>query len=345
MPAGRSPEDGPSLRAAAQAPVACSLYAALAWFCVASLRLMTPRTAPLLPALREQAQCTGPAQLRRALTLVADMRARSIALNTHTYTAILNVCIKAGQPELALDVYAQVKRGHGAPAHPVRPGVLRGACLERPAGVPALTHRAARCAIRQMLSEGLTPNLVTYNTLLEVYAKQVRPRGGGGKPLGRSRLPRQHGRWRRCWRSRPLAELPCRLRRCTSPLPCSRAPTASSSIINPQRSLTPPPLAGQVGAGAVDARGDPAPGPNTRGAHLPCGHVGVQRRRQARAVARGVLVARHIGARAVGRVAERRGHGALQARAPGAGRRRRRTPVAVRACAIGCPCARPMRHP
>jgi pentatricopeptide repeat protein len=26
----------------------------------------------------------------------------------------------------------------------------------------------------QMLSEGLTPNLVTYNTLLEVYAKQAK---------------------------------------------------------------------------------------------------------------------------------------------------------------------------
>jgi pentatricopeptide repeat protein len=66
-----------------------------------------PRRAPS-PTPPPQAQCTGPSQLRRALALVADMRARGIPLNTHTYSAILNVCIKGGQAELALDVYSQV---------------------------------------------------------------------------------------------------------------------------------------------------------------------------------------------------------------------------------------------
>ena len=96
-----------------------------------SLLLCLPNITPLSKHT-QQAQCTGPSQLRRALALVADMRARGVPLNTHTYSAAINVCIKGGQPELALDVYAQ------------------------------------------MLAEGLAPNLVTYNTLLEVYAKQVR---------------------------------------------------------------------------------------------------------------------------------------------------------------------------
>jgi pentatricopeptide repeat domain-containing protein 1 len=62
------------------------------------------------------------------------MRARGVPLNTHTFSALINVCIKAGAPQLALDSYAQ------------------------------------------MLAEGLTPNLVTFNTLLEAFAKQARGR-------------------------------------------------------------------------------------------------------------------------------------------------------------------------
>ena len=34
------------------------------------------------------------AQLRRALELVAEMRSRGISCNTHTYSALMNVCIK-----------------------------------------------------------------------------------------------------------------------------------------------------------------------------------------------------------------------------------------------------------
>jgi len=70
--------------------------------------LFPPLTPPRPPPPPAQAQCTGPSQLRRALSLVADMRARGVPLNTHTYSAILNVCIKAGQAELALDVYSQM---------------------------------------------------------------------------------------------------------------------------------------------------------------------------------------------------------------------------------------------
>ena len=60
---------------------------------------------PLQPA---QAQCTTPTHLPTALELVAEMRACGIALNTHTYSSMLNVCVKAGELDLALDVFQQV---------------------------------------------------------------------------------------------------------------------------------------------------------------------------------------------------------------------------------------------
>lgn len=39
----------------------------------------------------------GPAQqLRRALEYVGEMRARGVQCNVHTYSALMNVCIKVG---------------------------------------------------------------------------------------------------------------------------------------------------------------------------------------------------------------------------------------------------------
>lgn len=40
-------------------------------------------------------QCGSHQQLRKALELVAEMRGRGIACNVHTYSALMNVCIKA----------------------------------------------------------------------------------------------------------------------------------------------------------------------------------------------------------------------------------------------------------
>ena len=57
------------------------------------------------------------------------MRGRGIPCNVHTYSALMNVCIKANELDLALDVY------------------------------------------KQLLAEGCAPNLVTYNTLIDVYGK------------------------------------------------------------------------------------------------------------------------------------------------------------------------------
>ena len=58
------------------------------------------------------------------------MRSRGIECNVHTYSALMNVCIKANELDLALDVY------------------------------------------KQMLEEGCSPNLVTYNTLIDVLVKK-----------------------------------------------------------------------------------------------------------------------------------------------------------------------------
>ena len=44
-------------------------------------------------------------ELGKALTLVADMRGRGITPNIHTYTALVNTCIRSGDYTLALDVF------------------------------------------------------------------------------------------------------------------------------------------------------------------------------------------------------------------------------------------------
>jgi len=44
-------------------------------------------------------------ELGKALTLVADMRGRGITPNIHTYTALINTCIRSGDFTLALDVF------------------------------------------------------------------------------------------------------------------------------------------------------------------------------------------------------------------------------------------------
>lgn len=50
-----------------------------------------------------------------ALALMEEMRSRNIQPNTHTYSSLLNVCVKAGQLNMALGVYNEVSgRGRSA---------------------------------------------------------------------------------------------------------------------------------------------------------------------------------------------------------------------------------------
>lgn len=53
-------------------------------------------------------QCTTHHQLRHAMELVAEMRSKAITLNVHTYSALLNVCLKANELDLSLDVYGRM---------------------------------------------------------------------------------------------------------------------------------------------------------------------------------------------------------------------------------------------
>lgn len=41
------------------------------------------------------------------------MRARGIERNVHTFSALMNVCIKCGQYKLALDVYREMRQEVG----------------------------------------------------------------------------------------------------------------------------------------------------------------------------------------------------------------------------------------
>ncbi|KAF8072806.1 jmj4 [Scenedesmus sp. PABB004] len=130
----------------------------------------TPRPRAPSPAVGRaaQAQCTNHMHLPTALELVNEMRGRRVPLNTHTYSAMLNVCIKAGELELALDVFNEARSVQTRRRSRARAGG-RG----REGAARAARSRGAGVARRaQMLAEGLQPNLVTFNTLLEVYAKR-----------------------------------------------------------------------------------------------------------------------------------------------------------------------------
>lgn len=48
--------------------------------------------------------------LDTALALMEEMRSRNIQANTHTFSSLLNVCVKAGQLNMALGVYNEVRR-------------------------------------------------------------------------------------------------------------------------------------------------------------------------------------------------------------------------------------------
>ena len=69
-------------------------------------------------------------ELQKALDLNQEMVERGITRNVHTFSALMNVCIKAGQYQTALDVY------------------LNG-----------------------MQASGCQPNVVTYNTLIDLHGK------------------------------------------------------------------------------------------------------------------------------------------------------------------------------
>eukprot|EP00882_Tetradesmus_deserticola_P028130 GHRQ01031316.1.p1 GENE.GHRQ01031316.1~~GHRQ01031316.1.p1 ORF type:complete len:264 (+),score=104.12 GHRQ01031316.1:466-1257(+) len=118
----------------------------------------------------------GPSQqLRRALELVGEMRARGLSCNVHTYSALMNVCIKVRcsmggvaqmQPQSVFD--------HSCTTTDARHFVT---CLLAHAFVdPGSVLQCDACDLaldvfKQMHEDRIRPNVVTYNTLVDVYGK------------------------------------------------------------------------------------------------------------------------------------------------------------------------------
>lgn len=124
----------------------------------------------------------------RALELVSEMRVRGVSLNVHTYSALLNVCSKCNQPELAVEVRdqmlavrcveglwrglglcfvwrARARRASTSACHPLHKAA--------PTNAP-ITHARPPPCNPYALQEGIPPNMVTYNTLCDLYAKAGR---------------------------------------------------------------------------------------------------------------------------------------------------------------------------
>eukprot|EP00775_Hariotina_reticulata_P007913 gene7913-8109_t len=123
-------------------------------------------------------QCNSHQQLRRALELVAEMRSRAIPLNVHTYSALLNVCLKANELDLSLDVYAQML-AEGCTPNLVTYNTLldiynkAGRWVDALNVLELLQHQYGE-AVRVhkiMSAAGAEPNGATFNAALTAYAR------------------------------------------------------------------------------------------------------------------------------------------------------------------------------
>lgn len=68
---------------------------------------------PLVPAVISL--CGQSQSLGLALELIGEMRGRGVPRNVHTYSALMNTCIKNGELELALDVFSQLQANQPPP--------------------------------------------------------------------------------------------------------------------------------------------------------------------------------------------------------------------------------------
>ncbi len=112
-------------------------------------------------------QCGSQQQLRRALELVAEMRSRGVQCNVHTYSALMNVCIKGAPPRPRRPPC--LARALSGRAHALSAGEFGKRGREKGRNVGVLLPRPAAGneldlaldVYRQMLAEGCTPNLVS----------------------------------------------------------------------------------------------------------------------------------------------------------------------------------------
>lgn len=91
-------------------------------------------------------------ELGKALTLVADMRGRGITPNIHTYTALINTCIRSGDFTLALDVFKTLEVH--APTN-----LQNSLYCKKGAYIPGATAPVASC----LLMNQATPSTEAFN--------------------------------------------------------------------------------------------------------------------------------------------------------------------------------------
>lgn len=103
-----------------------------------------------------------------------EMQERCIPCNVHTYSALMNVAIKCGQYRLALDVYRDMRAAVSAGQHSVGGGAVQLRCRVSPQQWQAVAGSlidAELAAPSPVLLQGCHANVVTFNTLCDVYGK------------------------------------------------------------------------------------------------------------------------------------------------------------------------------
>ncbi|KAK9811789.1 hypothetical protein WJX72_010082 [[Myrmecia] bisecta] len=108
-------------------------------------------------------------QLRRALQLVADMRARSIECGLQAYTALLNAAIKCSDAELVVDVYRQTQ----AEELPLDQGLYH---MMVDLFVKMGSWQDALAVLEDMRARGVEAEAQTYNLLIVTCTKMGQPR-------------------------------------------------------------------------------------------------------------------------------------------------------------------------
>ncbi|GLI69473.1 hypothetical protein VaNZ11_014091 [Volvox africanus] len=174
LPAGQAPQDAVADRLAAMdgrsvamllKQLANNGLAMLAWELFDWLRSLAPshELVRLLDVFLYTAMISlcssNRCDMEVALALNREMVARGVPRNVHTFSALMNVCIKAGQHQAALDVWRELQEAG------CRPNVVTYNTLIDAYGKTGQWAEALKVLAR-MKDEGMDPVTRTYNTLM-----------------------------------------------------------------------------------------------------------------------------------------------------------------------------------